>query len=604
MTRVRSALRRGGFLISGGAGLSNPVIAVFALLGAITTAGYDSVAYPNSWNAWILTFTISAGLSTGFLVISQRAGARIGWSRVGASATIIVLATASLLRSIGVFVADEFLPGEPALLSTEVLRALASLTFTLALTLGTAVIVGLSRERGQLIARLEAEQMRLRETVASMELELLEEERELRSSTREMLETEMGEIRTLLQSTLDAREADVLADQIMVSVREFVRPVSHGVPRPKAIQLRDIPIVTARPLRPLHDRMDVPNSLRPGWMLCIIVVSLLPTTVLLDVSWTQMFLAVATGCAVCAILAMARTWWPARWRFMSVVAGMSVILGLSMAAYAAHRVFNPLIGNQSPPPVRLGGITFGLVLVCVVAITALLDQHAQAAAREISVVSMQLQEVAARIRRRLWLSHRAVSLSVHGPLQSMLVATAMRLRSASDSRPDLIHAQRRLDEALDAVSLPGTRSVSLLETLTELQELWSGLVSITYDISASAHAGLYAEPSLQECVSEICREAVANAIRHGSAKNIAVAVGTSQECIDVIVADDGTGITGAPRPGLGQVTLDEMCLRWEIANQPAGGPSCEPSSSSPSAGDSIGTLSPPDWALVFPPWNI
>lgn len=113
--------------------------------------------------------------------------------------------------------------------------------------------------------------------------------------------------------------------------------------------------------------------------------------------------------------------------------------------------------------------------------------------------------------------------------------------------------------------------MNLVDTLTELQELWSGLVVITYDISASAHAHLYAEPSLQECASEICREAVTNAIRHGNATHLVITVDPGSIGLDVTVADDGTGLAPAPQQGLGLSMLDEMCLRWEIRNQPVGG---------------------------------
>ncbi len=68
--------------------------------------------------------------------------------------------------------------------------------------------------------------------------------------------------------------------------------------------------------------------------------------------------------------------------------------------------------------------------------------------------------------------------------------------------------------------------------------------------------------SLAECVVEIAREAVGNAIRHGQSRAIHLDISVAEGTLVLRCRDDG--VSGKPDgvPGLGSRMLDEICIRW------------------------------------------
>jgi signal transduction histidine kinase/ligand-binding sensor domain-containing protein len=81
-------------------------------------------------------------------------------------------------------------------------------------------------------------------------------------------------------------------------------------------------------------------------------------------------------------------------------------------------------------------------------------------------------------------------------------------------------------------------------------------------------------------ITQIARESVANAIKHAMAKQIAVTLSTTDDCIKLAVVDDGRGMDGAAaRPGVGRgFGLEGMKARaralhavLQIKNNPSGG---------------------------------
>jgi nitrate/nitrite-specific signal transduction histidine kinase len=83
---------------------------------------------------------------------------------------------------------------------------------------------------------------------------------------------------------------------------------------------------------------------------------------------------------------------------------------------------------------------------------------------------------------------------------------------------------------------------------------------------------LLAEDSnTSRCVSEIAREGISNAVRHGHATSIDVVFGpASSDRLRITVSDNGNGLASEITHGLGSAILDELAIEWSRISLGAG----------------------------------
>ena len=571
MTRFRDAARRFGELVNGSTGLSNVAIAVFSLLGLISAQTRSALLYRDARPQTLLLDVLIIGIPAIFLLTARHLSRRTDPHRLGAPAIIALYLIAVLLRAPIVYGMDASILTEPLPFFESLKFQTLSGVVTIIATLSAAAAVGLTRERSMLTAQLEAEQWRLRETADSMEGELREAERELRTRAREILEPELVEIRRMLEERLGQDGADVVADRLMSSVRDVVRPASHQLATPTYLPARDIPAVVPVRFNVFRDKMDVPAAIRPEWLVGVFLIFLATSVVALQDAWIRTLPTVLSLCAMGGLLVLVKHAWPRRFRTMRVASGFLLITLLYVASFTAQYTLDSRffgVSNRFVQPVT----SFLVTTTVAVAFTliAIHSEHAESTRMKLITVNSQLMELVARMRRQLWLCHRAVALTVHGQLQSMLVATAMRLRLTADDTSNAADL-RRLDDVLTSISTPGLNSVTLLDTLDELREIWSGVVEIEYEISPEALARMYEDAGLATCASEVCREAVTNAIRHGGATSIQIEVSAMTAGLGLTVEDDGQGVAEDYHPGLGLTMMDQTCLSWTLVNGARGG---------------------------------
>jgi len=573
MTRFRDAVRRFGELVNGSTGLSYIAIAVFSLFGLIAAQARSALfyLYQDALPQTLLFDVLIIGVPAMLLLTARHLSRRTDPNRLGAPAILALYLIAVLLRAPIIYGMDASILVEPLPFFESLKFQTLSGIVTIVATLSAAAAVGLTRERSVLTAQLEAEQRRLRETANSMEEDLREAERELRTRAREILEPELVEIRRMLEERLGHDGADVVADRLMSSVRDVVRPASHELATPTHLPSRDIPAVVPVRFDVFRDEMDVPAAIRPEWLVGVFLIILATSVVALQDTWIRTLPTVLSLCAMGGFLLLVKLAWPRRFRTMRVASGFLLITLLYIACFTVQYTLDSQffgVSNRLVQPVT----SFLVTSTVAVAFTliAIHSEHAKSTRMKLITVNSQLTELVARMRRQLWLSHRAVALTVHGQLQSMLVATAMRLRLTADDTSNAVDL-RRLDDVLASISTPGLNSVTLLDTMDELREIWSGVVVIEYEISPQALARMYEDAGLAACASEVCCEAVSNAIRHGDATTIQIEVGAVTGGLRLTVVDDGHGVAVDYRAGLGLTMMDQTCLSWTLVNGAQGG---------------------------------
>jgi len=563
---------RAKVLVGSRSGLSNPVIFGFAAQGLTLTLGYARLVMPNQLQSFAAA-ACSIAASCGLLLLVRRI-ATPAWSRPRPALVLGSLAAASIIRSIMSVALISGLPTALSLPDGALGRTIAAVSIAMAVCVGLGAIVQLGRERGALLAEVLAEQSRLRNLARTMEHDLEQAEADLRVRARALLEPTIAEIRYMLDGELSPAEAAQVAARISQSVDVVVRPVSRELAVSPAVTLASIGPLRPEPLNLLHDRMDVPGAIRPTWVLLLTWVTLLPGPLLVLRAGVVMLSAVWASLVFWLLLQAARRAWPPRWRSMPILPGLGLLLAVYLIGNLAFQVAVTRTGTSSPgdwATMTTSGMIVRVALAMLVVVVAMIDEHSRRTRARLAELNEELEELIARLRRQTWLLHRSVALAVHGPVQSALVSTAMRLASADRTHASVIDARRRLDEALSGLMRDRHDDVSIEGALDDLCGLWQGIVRIDVDVDEATRARLAADASLRRCVIEVCRESASNAIRHGQARTVTIALVESAGRIEVRVTDDGTGLAAALNPGLGMAMLDDTCLRWSLRDAQGGG---------------------------------
>lgn len=147
---------------------------------------------------------------------------------------------------------------------------------------------------------------------------------------------------------------------------------------------------------------------------------------------------------------------------------------------------------------------------------------------------------------------------VHHSLQSELSALAIQMDEAAAAGDPLVVEKVRLRvlerlgrlEAIDPTEPPWLRSSTGRERIDEIARAWEGIAEVSLELGP-ADAGRLDQWHI---AAQIVEEGLANAVRHGGARRIAVTVRLQDDSLIVAIDDDG--ILSEHAPGAGSRWLD------------------------------------------------
>lgn len=157
---------------------------------------------------------------------------------------------------------------------------------------------------------------------------------------------------------------------------------------------------------------------------------------------------------------------------------------------------------------------------------------------------------------------RALARILHGPVQDALTAASFRLNEVVSTIPGheiqglLPEVRRSLSNALAEMTEVDRAAIPAEDALDQLAELWSGVAEVTWRFHDGAAIELAAHTATRSGFNEIVREAVSNAVRHGGADVVRIA----------IRHEDGLHLSPTNGENLGQLRRNESRLRVEITS--------------------------------------
>jgi len=184
----------------------------------------------------------------------------------------------------------------------------------------------------------------------------------------------------------------------------------------------------------------------------------------------------------------------------------------------------------------------------------------------IETENANLAKEIALFEQKVWVFKRRWLFMLHGTVQSALTAALTRLQTFAESDPyqvSLVQADlERAEKALQ--TLPSTE-IDFESAFNELQESWSGVCAITVNVDMRASRAMVTNRSSAYCVNEILKEAIGNAVRHGTATATLVSITRElDDFIDIEVQNDGGAPPKRRKGGIGSRMLDDITIDWSL----------------------------------------
>lgn len=183
----------------------------------------------------------------------------------------------------------------------------------------------------------------------------------------------------------------------------------------------------------------------------------------------------------------------------------------------------------------------------------------------------ELRLLSSQLRQQVWLDQKMLATELHGSVQATLHATALQLSKIEQPTiADLEKVRDSVDKALSRLGQTAyLEGESFNQVIQDIAEVWEDTCKIEFHLQPEAQAALEAQESLARSTVEVLREAITNAIKHGSAKHIKVSITLNGQLLELIVDNDGSTLVSGTE-GLGTSVIAELTHGHNLYRTEAG----------------------------------
>ena len=228
--------------------------------------------------------------------------------------------------------------------------------------------------------------------------------------------------------------------------------------------------------------------------------------------------------------------------------------------------------------VPLATVTVGVSLVAAVERDRTQLQHA------LQWQSAAATRAAARMQAVVGHEQQRLARALHADVQAAVNAASLVLDHADRDgavTPELVDdVAARIAVSVERFLGGSASRQPLVERLDEVRALWSGVCRVRTAVAGDAAARIDADSVARELIVDLVAEACANAVVHGAAQEVRIAVtlGPDDE-VQLRVEDDGVGHGGAAQDGaapatssggLGSAVLRASCTRFALERSSQG----------------------------------
>lgn len=559
LTTPRFRMARAIQQIDGPYSLSNETILGAAVPVVLSNLALDFGRERGSLSTWLVIAILGYLAVVAVLIVARRLTRDI---KPSAIFFLFVFLLAGLFRGaviLQVGTAFEVIPsGEwPYRIFGSTLFILISLSLV-------TVLVSNSVRATKELANLETSRLALEKRLNSMRSEISRMNSELSGQVSGLISPVIKELMEKIKGA-KSNELGREVQSLRRTIDDVIRPLSQDVAE-SADELKSAdvvaPKVSIRENFKLSTKLQVALQIVPFWSTALITVISAPSAIRFygeDAFQALLVFALVTVLVLeLAAFALRRATARAVAAFfiqvvVFAVAGVASSFALSLTNLTADIY----------PAIRIIALTIVIGLAMFIGQIRQTQRYAsQQFARD---VNEQLELLNSQARRELWLNRRRIATVLHGPVQSALYASAMRLAQANRPSKKLIQSVNEdLAEALEVLKFESLEKTNLRDVLTQIVDVWAGTCEIYPVISKSVYQAIRKRPLLGEAVSEILREAISNAIKHGAATEIEVDTKISHNLIVLSILNNGKAPVNRAGTGFGSKLYAELTHTWAL----------------------------------------
>ena len=490
-------------------------------------------------------------------------------------AVVISLTIGQSLRGIfiGAISVSEGIATDPKLLYRIVFGC--AVLVPMAVLIG--LVVGIWDQHQNLINSLSRQRLQLISLAQNMQQRLEEINEDLHSFVRNNITARVTELNHTLAKIEVGGDISRATQELQVLINEDLRPMSKAL---ASSTQQDVEV--AIPVQPIHLRVQAPETLRvrdaiyPKTSVPILIaLQFAPATRFLTGSSLVAFLAylfLTTPLIVYAFIRMT-----SKLTLRTHSAGI-LICGYYLATgpiiIFSSRILNlsGLVHVTELTSILLAEAIVGLLLgIGNFGYAALTANRLQTIA-ELQRSTDELEAWLSFLRQHSWSRRRQLAHALHGNLQSALLVATIKLGDIDHlAKSDIDKIRADIAEALETIEHLNATNQTIDEVITRLSSVWENTLELRWSVEDVAEKKLAESPLLMESVSEVIREGVTNAAKHGKATVAQIDISLMGREIQVQVADDGKGIEEGLTPSLGTELLNEVCLSWSLSQNLDGG---------------------------------
>ena len=388
---------------------------------------------------------------------------------------------------------------------------------------------------------------------------------QLIEKSRETVLPKIAEISALLKS---ATETSQIVSEISETVSTRVRPLMNEISSSANLGLTPISEPVVSSTKPQTPRRFVARDLiKPMTYLAYSLPAVSVLTFYFQGINGAIFGALATLLFVAFMWIFKHTVFPKR-ETHRVLGYIMLTLASVLAPVAGLYVIGGTLPLDAHQSVLVPFICWIIYIVTVVVLSPilLLDSESRRLEIMIEAENILLAKEIAVFEQKLWVFKRRWLFMLHGTVQSALTAALTRLQTFAESDPYQVSlVQADLERAEKALQSMPTNEINFEKASAELVESWAGVCSITIKVDMRASRALTTNLGSAYCVNEILKEAIGNAVRHGSATAVLVNVTREEDdFLDVKIQNDGSAPPKRRKKGIGSRMLDDITLNWSL----------------------------------------
>lgn len=295
----------------------------------------------------------------------------------------------------------------------------------------------------------------------------------------------------------------------------------------------------------------------------------------------EIVLAVIFGLLLFVILELARRFLPrAVGTFPGYLGAIVVAVVIATVARFVMGYVNDYADLSTPADIGFAVFRTTVAVLIIQAIIGALQEQLQ---RQVDATQEALDIVEAQAEALLQADEevrRSVATLLHDRVQGGLLAACLRLQSVALEHPSsreevdrVIHELEQL-RSLDVrravrTLSPSLKDVDLEPAISELAEPYLPALAVSISVPRDA----VDDPTVRLAAYRIIEQGLLNAIDHGDASHVAIAIECPPGCAEITVLEDGREVAPDRTAGFGTTLIDTWCRTlggtWQL--QPSTG---------------------------------